>query len=148
MAIAPPTHLATYSGSFTLPKGWHLPCSSPLVRLRSLLPLDETQRAYHRLGLTKICIQAYPLKHSYHGRQCCINPDRVSPCYLPIICVKLYVVLSRRPSKPMLSLLGSTYLLKGRPDHCIHYNIKRCRGDRVSLCQPPPRAEGTSIIIP
>ena len=133
-----PTHLATYPGSFPFPKGWYLPCSSPLVRLRTLFPPDEPRSAYHRLGITQIRLQAKPLKHYYHGRKCCMYADRVFPCYSPIICIKSDVVLSYRPSEPMLILMGSTDLLKGRPDHCIHYDIKKSEipGLPVSLLSP------------
>ena len=131
-----PTHLVTYPGSFPFPKGWSLPCSSPLVCLRSLLPPDEPQHAYHCLGLTQVRLQANPLKHSYHGCQESLYPDWVSPCYPLIIRVKADVVFSLRPYEPMLSFLGSTDFLKGLPDHCIHYDIKNCR-DTGSPCVTP-----------
>ena len=144
----PPTLLACYSSFPLFPKRGSLPCSSPIVRLNSMLPPNEPWSAYHRLGLTQVCLQADPLKHSYHGRQCCLHLDRILPCYTSVIYLKSYAVFSRRPSEPMLSLLGSTDLLEGRPDHCIHYDIKNRQGYRFSLCHSSLRSEGTSIILP
>ena len=70
-------------------------------------------------------------------------PDiRPSSAYNHMLCSP------RRQPETVLILLGSTDLLKGRPDYCIHYDIKQCRGNRVFLRQPSPRAEGSTKLIP
>ena len=144
----PPTPLATYPGSLPFLKSGYLPRSSPLVLLNYLLPPNEPCRAYHCLGITQVFPQADSLKNSYHGRQCCLHPYRILPCYTTVILVKSYFVLSYCLSEPMLSLLGFTDLLEVRTDHCINYDIKNHWGYRVLLCHSSPRAEGTSIILP
>ena len=144
----PPTIIATYPGALPFLKVGSLPCISPIVHLNSMLSPNEPRHAYHRLGLTQVCLQADPLKNSYHGRQFCLHPYQIWPYYMSVICVKEDVVLSRHPSEPTLSLLGPTDLLEVRPDHCIHHDMKNCQGYQVYLCHSSTRAEGTSIILP
>ena len=144
----PTTHLATYPGSIPLPKGCSLPCVSPILRLRSLLPPDEPRHAYHRLGIIQVCLQADPLKNSYHCCQRFLNPYHILSCYPSVICVEADVVFPCQPPETVLSLLESTYLLKGCPDYSIHYDIKQCQGYRVSLCHPYQRAEGSPVVLP
>ena len=116
------TLIANYPSPIPFPKVvppmWLVVCT-----LRLPLSPDEPRRAYHILGLIQVCLQSDPLKHSYHFFQRCMHPDRISPCYPSVICIEACVVFPRRPPKTVLSLLGSTDLLKGCPDYCIHYII-------------------------
>ena len=142
------THLSTYPSSVPLPKYCSLLCGSPLVRLSSMLPPYEPRRAYHRLGLIQILLQADPLKHTYHCCQRWLHPDRISTCYPSVICVEADVVFPRRQPKIMLRLLGSTDLLKGRLDYCTHSDNKQCQGYQVYLYHPSPRAERAPVVLP
>ena len=142
------TLLATYPGSLPFQKSWSLPCGSSFVRFSSLFSLDEPRRSYHSLSLIQVCLQADPLKNSYRCCQRCLLPDRISPFYSSVVCIEAYVVFPFRTTETVLSLLGSTDLLKGRPDYCIHYDNKQCWGNRVSLSQPSPCAEGSPILLP
>ena len=142
------TRLANYPGSIPLSGIWSLPCSSALVRLSSLMSPDEPWRKYHSLGLIQVCLQDEPLRHSYHSFQRFLYPDCISPCYPSVICVEADFVFPHRPPKTMLILLGSTDLLKGSPDYCIHYDIKQFQVYRVSLNHLSPRAEGSPVILP
>ena len=123
-----PAILTTYPGSITLPKGGSLPRSSTIALLNHLLNPNEPRSAHHCLGISQVCLYAYPVKNSYHGRQYCLYPYRIVSHYMPIVCIKSYAVLCYRLSEPMLSLLGSTDLQEGRPDHCFHYYIEYLRG--------------------
>ena len=142
------TLLVMYPGSLPFPKGWSLPCGLSFVRFISLLSLDELRRLYNSLGLIQVCLQAKPLKHYYHFCQRCLHPDRILHCYPPVICIESYFVFPRRPPETVLSLLGSTDILKYLPDYCIHYDIKHCWLNWVSLHKPSPLAEGSPIVIP
>ena len=144
----PTTHLITYPSSLPFLKGWSLPCGSPLVRLSSLFLLDEPWRAYYSLGLIYVYIQANLLKNYYHCFQRYLHPDRNLSCYLSVICVEGDFMFPRRPPKTVMILLGSTDLLKGRPDYCIHYDVKICRGYRLSLRHPSAHAEGLPVVLP
>ena len=136
--------LATYPDSLPFPKFDSLPCRYPLVRLNSLLTLNEPRNAHHCLGIPQFCMWAFPLGYFYHFRQFCLYPDRIAAHYLPIICVESDVVLSSRPSEPMLGLLVYTDLQEGRPDHFIHYYIEY-HGYTGSPCVTPlPMLKGLS----
>ena len=139
---------AMYPGSLPLLKGWSLSRGLLFVCFVSMLSPDEPRRECHSLGLIQFFLQADPHKHSCHCRQRCLHLDRISSCYLSVICIEAYVVFPCQPPKTVLSLLGSTDLLKGCPDYCIHYDVKQCRGNRVSLRHPSPRAEGSPIVLP
>ena len=142
------TLLATYPGSLPFPKGWSLPCSSSFVRFISLFYPDEPRSEYHSLGLIQVCLKSYPIKNSYHCRQRYLHSDRISPYYPYVIFIEAYFVFPRQPPETVLSLLGYTDILEGLPKYCIHYDIKQCWGNWVSLRHPYPCDEGSPILLP
>ena len=109
---------------------------------------DEPWREYISLGLIQVCLQDESLKNSYHFCQRCLHPDRISIFYLSVIGVEAYVLFPCQPPKIVLSLLRSTDLRNGRPVYCIHYDIKQCRGYRVSLPHPYTPAEWSPVVLP
>ena len=144
----PPTFLATYPGSLPFPKGGYPPVDICLYVLTPYCP--QMNPGIHIISLVLLRFVCRPilLKIFHHVRQCFLHPDRISPYYPSVICIKSDVVFSRRPSETMLSLLGSTDLPKGRPDYYIHYDIKQFRVYWVYLCQPSPRDEGAPVVLP
>ena len=144
----PPTFLATYPGSLPFPKGGYPPVDICLYVLTPYCPQMNPGIHIISLVLLRFVYRPILLKIFHHVRQCFLHPDRISPYYPSVICVKSDVVFSRRPSETMLSLLGSTDLLEVRPDHCIHYDIKNRRGYWVPLCHSSTYAEGMSTIFP
>ena len=133
------TIVATYFCPLPLPKGGSLPRRPPLVRLITHFTPDKTRCAWYGIGLAWIRVYPQPLKHIYECRNHPLNPAGIHPRNAAIVGIKHYVLLPRRPSQNILSLLWYTYINKCGPQYHINHYVEYWERQWIPLGNTPLR---------
>ena len=69
-------------------------------------------------------------------------------CYVAIIRIEHYVVISRLPSQPMMCFLMTSEFQQHCPYQFVHHNVEECWGYQVPLGHSFFRSERPSIEPP